>query len=679
MFRCVPSGGRMKTLGTRRGCPSSDPCGEHGKGTGLGNAPPYQLEENRQRFYKRLARIDHKQNRDSCMQELVDAWRELGGAVWAGLWLWNRLEECFELVAVGHQEGWTKSFEDLPDPKKGSLCDLACRMEGPIHRDIEHDADHVADKNGNGDIDKVCKEFLRRLGTPVFTLNSIGPTDDQGDPGSDCTTGVLSLHYREPIKLPEKKKLDYLQFAARMVGPKLDQMELWHRTAIAHELNAFTEKYLTQFGRRSTDVRARYLKALSPRIREWIGVQRISIFWRDEFTGDELVCIHTTGLRHRDGSFIHSRQDFGRVMYSEGNTRTWRVYSSGKEEMVSNGDSYGESVSFEAESTQDTPICPVLISPIGRIVDEKVPADGTYGWDGATDRAADDADGGRRGTLGVIRCVGPHPVPFCTKADRKFNDVQLRTLEQILTHISPVLHTFEQRIKRENEVAVIRHDMLAPLVAIRDSADYLDAVVGTAGWPEGDRYYLYNLKMRALRLAVLADQLRNDPISTPDLDPRTVNIESKIIAPMKRMMYHYAELTSKMSIWYEGFECLPPLNIDVPLVERAVYNLVVNAVKYGERGSQIRIVASVQPGGYAIDVTNEGPGISEGDSERVFLPGFRTRTARASREGTGLGLAIVRDIMRSHQGDVTLFNDKGRTVFRLSFPSSRAASGSGRS
>lgn len=644
----------------------------------MGNAPPYQLEENRQRFYKRLARIDHTQNRDSCMQELVDAWCELGGAVWAGLWLWNRLEECFELVAVGRRDGWTESFENLPDPKRGSLCDLACRVEWPIHRDIEQDEDHVADENGGGDIDQVCKEFLRRLGTPVFTLNSIGPTDDQGDPGPDCTTGVLSLHYCEQIELPEGKCLEYLQFAARMVGPKLDQMELWHRNSIAHELNALTEKYLTQFDRRSVDVRADYLKALSPRIQEWIGVKHLSIFWRDEFDSDDLVCVYTTGLKLRDGSFIHHRQDFGRVVYTDGDSRTWRVYSTGQGMTVSKDDDYGHAVSYEAKSTADREKESVLIWPIGRIFDDNVPSNGGAEGSNGGEASGTDENGKAKRKLGVIRCVGPRKMPFCEQAERKFNDVQLGSLEQILTHISPVLHTFEQRIKRENQISVIRHDMLAPLVAIRDSVDYLNVVVGTDDWPEGDRYYLENLKMRAVRLAVLADQLRDDPMSKPELNPRSVAIEAAIIAPMKRMMYHYAELTSKMTIWYEGFDTFPRLYIDVALIERAVYNLVINAVKYGERGSQIRIAGDrLDDGSCVIDVVNDGPGIEPQDEKRIFLPGVRSRRARASREGTGLGLAITRNIMKAHQGDVVLLEPKHPTVFRLIFPSSRVADRTG--
>lgn len=93
-------------------------------------------------------------------------------------------------------------------------------------------------------------------------------------------------------------------------------------------------------------------------------------------------------------------------------------------------------------------------------------------------------------------------------------------------------------------------------------------------------------------------------------------------------------------------------------LQRALRNLVDNALKYGESA---RVTLEEGPGGIVIAVEDEGPGIPEGELEFAFEPFYRIEDSR-SREtgGTGLGLAIVRQVVRSHGGDARLSNRPGR-------------------
>ncbi|MDO9337225.1 MAG: ATP-binding protein [Caulobacter sp.] len=92
-------------------------------------------------------------------------------------------------------------------------------------------------------------------------------------------------------------------------------------------------------------------------------------------------------------------------------------------------------------------------------------------------------------------------------------------------------------------------------------------------------------------------------------------------------------------------------------LRRLVANLVENALKYGSV-ARARVYAS--EGDAVIEVDDDGPGIPEHESERVFEPFFRGEPSR-NREtgGIGLGLAVVRSVARAHGGDAELINREG--------------------
>ena len=103
------------------------------------------------------------------------------------------------------------------------------------------------------------------------------------------------------------------------------------------------------------------------------------------------------------------------------------------------------------------------------------------------------------------------------------------------------------------------------------------------------------------------------------------------------------------------------------LIYRLVYNLVENAIKYNHSGGQVIVTADRKENHVYLSVEDTGAGIPEELNESVFEPFFRVDKSR-SRElgGVGLGLALVREIVRVHDGSITVkSNPSGGTIFEV--------------
>lgn len=109
---------------------------------------------------------------------------------------------------------------------------------------------------------------------------------------------------------------------------------------------------------------------------------------------------------------------------------------------------------------------------------------------------------------------------------------------------------------------------------------------------------------------------------------------------------------------------------DRALVQRAIANLLSNALKHTPGPGEIRAEVTRGVGGVTLSVSNPGPGIPAPHLARVFDRFYRIDSARgSSEEGSGLGLAIVKSIMELHGGRVSVTSVPGAlTTFSLWFP-----------
>jgi len=96
---------------------------------------------------------------------------------------------------------------------------------------------------------------------------------------------------------------------------------------------------------------------------------------------------------------------------------------------------------------------------------------------------------------------------------------------------------------------------------------------------------------------------------------------------------------------------LPAVGGDARLLEHALVNLLLNACDATPREGNVEVSAKTDGGTLAIDVTDDGVGITEADAARATEPFFTTKPVG---QGTGLGLAIANEIVKSHRGSLTI-------------------------
>jgi signal transduction histidine kinase len=193
---------------------------------------------------------------------------------------------------------------------------------------------------------------------------------------------------------------------------------------------------------------------------------------------------------------------------------------------------------------------------------------------------------------------------------------------------------------RTQMLAAISHDLRAPLARLRLRAELV--ADGEQQRKMFDDLDSMNAMIEST-LAFARDNARQEPRTLVDIGVLVGDVCEDVGDSGERVAYAGQR------------------GIDVPcrptLIERAVANLIDNAMKYGE-AARVKIVH--ETGRVVIVVDDDGPGIPADEQEKVFAPFYRREAARnPAKAGVGLGLSIARTVAREHGGDVTLRNRDG--------------------
>jgi two-component system phosphate regulon sensor histidine kinase PhoR len=221
-----------------------------------------------------------------------------------------------------------------------------------------------------------------------------------------------------------------------------------------------------------------------------------------------------------------------------------------------------------------------------------------------------------------------------------------------------------ERIRRDF-VANVSHELRTPITSIRG---YVETLLDGAIDDREDTVRFLEIVLRqSQRLnAIIDDLLALSRIEQESSDGAVQMVEGPLCCVLET-----AVQTCQVNADQQGvrvtFECPAAIvaTMNETLIEQAVVNLLVNAIKYSKAGDTIAVRADIGKDEAAdkvrISVKDHGCGISPEHLPRLFERFYRSDKAR-SRElgGTGLGLAIVKHIIGAHRGRVDVVSELGK-------------------
>jgi two-component system, OmpR family, sensor histidine kinase SenX3 len=228
--------------------------------------------------------------------------------------------------------------------------------------------------------------------------------------------------------------------------------------------------------------------------------------------------------------------------------------------------------------------------------------------------------------------------------------------------------TEQQRIDtvRRDFVANVSHELKTPVGAIGVLAE---ALQGEDDLEVVDRL-ADRLQAEALRLGhTIDDLLALSRIESGELfQPAELDLDEVVTAALERT----ASPAERREVAVIAERSTHPVVVlaDRRQLVSAVGNLIDNAIKYSDPGSEVVVSVSSTGERGLIGVRDHGIGIPAADVERIFERFYRVDRAR-SRDtgGTGLGLSIVRHVVQAHGGEVGVDSKEGEgSVFTLVLP-----------
>jgi two-component system phosphate regulon sensor histidine kinase PhoR len=223
---------------------------------------------------------------------------------------------------------------------------------------------------------------------------------------------------------------------------------------------------------------------------------------------------------------------------------------------------------------------------------------------------------------------------------------------------------------RRDFVANVSHEIKTPVTSIKGFAEtLLDGALDDRA--DAERF-LRIIVGQADRLGAIIGDLLSLSNLESGAEGAAIPLERGSVRDVLQVAVGVCDMKAAAKSIALSLSCPDELyaEINPPLLEQAVVNLIDNAVKYSPVGSTVEVSAAVEPTGLAVTVRDHGPGIAREHLARLFERFYRVDKAR-SRDmgGTGLGLSIVKHIAVAHGGWVSVESTPGLgSTFTITLP-----------
>jgi signal transduction histidine kinase len=223
---------------------------------------------------------------------------------------------------------------------------------------------------------------------------------------------------------------------------------------------------------------------------------------------------------------------------------------------------------------------------------------------------------------------------------RDFNGMAER-IETLIAHERGVLQDLSHELRSP----------LARLHLIMDLAQHSNSAEEAAGhFAHAEREIVRLDRMTGEMLA-----LSRLEAGLPGMERESVRLDALLSERL-----HAAELDAQAKHIELACESLAQVTVrgSAMLIDRALDNLISNAIKFAPGQSRVVARLSVEDGAAVLSIRDHGPGVPEDELNLMFRPFYRGSNASRA-EGHGLGLAIVRRVVQAHGGDIQARNADG--------------------
>jgi len=279
-------------------------------------------------------------------------------------------------------------------------------------------------------------------------------------------------------------------------------------------------------------------------------------------------------------------------------------------------------------------------------------------------QSVEDVLGGRDSSAAVISL--PLPVPSIYRVSVVGLNPDDETGARAVISFDDISHVLEAEHMRSDFVANVSHELRSPLTALSGFIETLKSAAKDD--PAARERFLDIMERESLRMNRLIDDLLS--LSKIEINERVrpaglVNITTIIENVITTLCAQTTE--ERCAIRLEkpaGIDLIPG---DEDELTEVFQNLIDNAIKYGEPGSEVVVSVrevgrtfGIQGPALAIDVQDQGPGIAAEHIPRLTERFYRVDDSRSrDKGGTGLGLAIVKHILNRHLGRLQIRSEPG--------------------
>lgn len=250
-------------------------------------------------------------------------------------------------------------------------------------------------------------------------------------------------------------------------------------------------------------------------------------------------------------------------------------------------------------------------------------------------------------------------------ADSRIEESKIKELNQLSVSYNKMLERLQDAFEVQRQfTANAAHELRTPLSLMQVQLD----LYHSTQHPGSDADTLQMIKM----VTEQNDRLGKMVKTLLDMSElQTVGRDEQIIMDdlVDEVLEDLEPLAQEKNIKLIGkYKNITMIGSDI-LIYRLVYNLVENAIKYNHSDGQVTVNAYKKQKHIYLSVEDTGSGIPKELRERVFEPFFRVDKSRSRKlGGVGLGLALVHEIVRVHDGSITVkSNPSGGTILEVIF------------